>query len=308
VLHDEKAQVMSGQIVLLVDAGNSAIKHRLAYRPAQIQTTLDVIDSRWQIGPTHRTSNTDASAAALVRLWRQEIAEFATAPSSTISMSWNSVGPAAIQQMVAAAYQELTDKAAPPPWISKARITFPGARRYYDNAYDAPAQLGADRWVSGAGLAALGVMAAGESHLVVSAGTATTVDLLLQQDAMRTVFQGGWILPGIRLMHDSLRAGTRQLDYSLPQEITDAPQVPRDSESAIAHGLGLAQTALIAQLIERYEISAIWLHGGDAQRWLAYAKAFAGAALMPPITERQDLAFLGLLALWGSDSAGPQQL
>ena len=298
---------MSGQIVLLVDAGNSAIKHRLAYWPAQTQTALDVSDPRWQIGPTHRISNTDASTDSLVRLWRQEIAEFATASSSAISMSWNSVGPAAVQQCVAAAYQGLTDTAAPPPWISKARVTLSSARRRYDNAYHAPAQLGADRWVSGAGLAALGVMAAGESHLVVSAGTATTVDLLLQQDAMRTVFKGGWILPGIRLMHESLRAGTRQLDYSLPQEITDAPQVPRDSQSAIAHGLGLAQTALIGQLIERYKVSAIWLHGGDAQHWLAYAKAFAGAARMPPIIERQDLAFLGLLALWGSDSAGPQQ-
>ena len=298
---------MSGQIVLLVDAGNSAIKHRLAYCPVQTQTTPDVSDPRWQIGPTHRTSNTDASAASLVRLWRQEIAEFATASWPTISMSWNSVGPAAIQQMVAAAYQGLTDTAAPPPWISKARVTLSSARRHYDNAYHAPAQLGADRWVSGAALAALGTMAAGESHLVVSAGTATTVDLLLQQDAMCTVFQGGWILPGIRLMHDSLRAGTRQLDYSLPQEITDAPQVPRDSQSAIAHGLGFAQTALLAQLIERYKISAIWLHGGDAQRWLAYTKAFAGVSLMPPITERQDLAFCGLLALWGSDSAGLQE-
>ena len=298
---------MSGQIVLLVDAGNSAIKHRMAYCPMQAPTALDVSDTRWQIGPMHRTSNAQASAESLVMLWRQEIAEFATASSPTISMSWNAVGPAATQQMVAAAYQGLTGAVAPPSWISKARVALSSARRYYDNAYYAPAQLGADRWVSGAGLAALGVMAAGESHLVVSAGTATTVDLLLQQDAMSTVFQGGWILPGIRLMHESLRAGTRQLDYSLPQEITDVPPIPRDSQSAIAHGLGLAQTALIAQLIERYKISAIWLHGGDAQRWLAYTKAFAGVSLMPPITERQDLAFCGLLALWGSDSAGLQE-
>ena len=305
-MRDEKAQAMSGQIVLLVDAGNSAIKHRVAYCPSQTQTVPEASDPRWQMGPHHRTLNTEASAASLVRLWRKEIAELSAAGASTISMSWNSVGPAASQEMVAAAYQALTAAAAPPPWISKACVTLSGARRHYDNAYHAPAQLGADRWVCGAGLAALGVMAAGEAHLVVSAGTATTFDLLLQQDATRTVFQGGWILPGIRLMHESLRTGTRQLDYSLPQEITDAPQVPRDSESAIAQGLGLAQTALIAQLIERYKISAIWLHGGDAQRWRAYAKAFAGTARMPPITERQDLTFLGLLALWGSDSGRPQ--
>ncbi|MEY2682757.1 MAG: type III pantothenate kinase [Betaproteobacteria bacterium] len=295
---------MSGQIVLLVDAGNSAIKHCLAYCPAQ--TSPGVSDPTWQMGPNHRMLNAEADAASLVRLWREEIAKSSTGSSSTIGMSWNSVGPTAIQQTVAAAYQALTGTAPPPPWISKARVTLSGTHRSYDSAYHAPAQLGADRWISGAGLTALGVMAAGEAHLVVSAGTATTFDLLFQQDLTRTVFQGGWILPGIRLMHESLRVGTRQLDYSLPQALTNAQQVPRDSQSAIEQGLGFAQTALLAQLIERYKISAIWLHGGDAQRWLAYAKAFAGATRMPPITERQDLTFLGLLALWGRGSHGPQ--
>jgi pantothenate kinase type III len=304
VPHDEQAQAMSRQIVLLVDAGNSAIKHCVAYRPAQ--TTPGVSDPLWQMGSNHRMLNAEADAASLVRIWREEIAKFSTGSSLTIGMSWNSVGPAAIQQMVAAAYQTITAVAAPPPWISKASVTLSGADCSYDSAYHAPAQLGADRWISGAGLSALSVMAAGETHLVVSAGTATTFDLLFQQDATRTVFQGGWILPGIRLMHESLRAGTRQLDYTLPQALTNAQQVPRDSQSAIEQGLGFAQTALLAQLIERYKISAIWLHGGDAQRWLAYANAFAGAIRMPPITERQDLVFLGLLALWGSGSHGPQ--
>lgn len=299
---------MGESIIVMVDAGNSAIKHRLVVATNLLNTGGEINDSGWQTGPILRTLNTDASVAYLVRAWREQSEKLGLASPSVIGMSWISVGPAEIREMIAAAYHEFAGKKAPLPLTSKPRVTLLGGLRCYDCAYREAPQLGTDRWVCGAGLAALGVMAVGEVHMVVSAGTATTFDLLLQQDAMRTVFQGGWILPGIRLMQESLRAGTQQLDYSLPQEITDASQVPRDSESAIAHGLGLAQTALIAQLIERYKISAIWLHGGDARRWLAYAKAFAGAALMPPITERQDLAFLGLLALWGSDSAGPQQL
>ncbi len=296
---------MGDSIIVMVDAGNSAIKHRLVSAPALLNVGRGVNDSGWQMGPILRTLNTDASVASLVRIWREQSEKICLASPSVIGMSWSSVGPAAMREMIAAAYREFAGTEAPPPWTSKPRVTLSGGLRRYDSAYCEPAQLGTDRWVCGAGLAALGVMAVGEVHMVVSAGTATTFDLLLQQEQTHTVFQGGWILPGIRLMQESLRAGTRQLDCSLPQEITNASQVPRDSQSAIGQGLGLAQTALMGQLIDRYRVSAIWLHGGDTQRWLAYAKAFAGAARLPPITEQQDLAFLGLLALWSSDSGGP---
>ncbi|NBW01181.1 MAG: type III pantothenate kinase [Betaproteobacteria bacterium] len=294
---------MSGQIVLLVDAGNSAIKHCLVYCPAQ--TAIGVTDSRWQKGPIRRILNTEVSIASLVGIWREEIEKFSLAPSAAIGMSWSCVGPVAIQEMIAAAYQELAKTAAPAPELSRPYINLSGATCRYENAYRDAAQLGADRWISGAGLAALGVMDAGESHLVVSAGTATTFDLLFKKDSTRIVFQGGWILPGIRLMHEGLRGATRQLDYSLSQALADARQIPRDSQSAIEQGLGLAQTVLIRQLIEHHKITAIWLHGGDAQRWLSYAQAFIGADLRQPIVERQDLAFLGLLALRSSNSVGP---
>jgi pantothenate kinase type III len=292
-------------MIVMVDAGNSAIKHRLVAAPAVLSAGGRVNDRSWQMGPILRTCNADASVASLVRTWREQSEKLGWASPSVIGMSWSSVGPAAIREMIAAAYREFAGTEAPPSWTSKPRVTLFGGLHRYDSAYREAAQLGTDRWVCGAGLAALGVMAVGEVHMVVSAGTATTIDLLLQQEKTHTVFQGGWILPGIRLMQESLRAGTRQLDYSLPQEISDASQVPRDSQSAIEQGLGLAQTALMGQLIERYRVSAIWLHGGDTQRWLAYANAFAGAARLPPISVRQDLAFLGLLALWGSDSGRP---
>jgi type III pantothenate kinase len=71
------------------------------------------------------------------------------------------------------------------------------------NRYANPAQLGSDRW---AGLIAAWHLIGG-ACLVVSSGTATTVDALDQQGE----FIGGLILPGIAMMQQSLATETAQL-------------------------------------------------------------------------------------------------
>lgn len=71
------------------------------------------------------------------------------------------------------------------------------------NGYERPEQLGADRWAA--------LLAARDRHdgpcLVVSAGTATTIDFL-DGDG---VFRGGLILPGLALMRGALASGTAGL-------------------------------------------------------------------------------------------------
>jgi type III pantothenate kinase len=71
------------------------------------------------------------------------------------------------------------------------------------NGYTQPQRLGSDRWA--ALIAAWHDMQG--ACLVVSCGTATTVDAL----SARGEFLGGLILPGVDMMHDSLAAGTAQL-------------------------------------------------------------------------------------------------
>ena len=69
------------------------------------------------------------------------------------------------------------------------------------NAYDDPAQLGVDRWLT---LVAVRRRGAGAA-CIVDSGTATTVDVI---DG-RGVHLGGLILPGADLMRDALLGGTR---------------------------------------------------------------------------------------------------
>ena len=72
------------------------------------------------------------------------------------------------------------------------------------NGYELPAQLGSDRWA--ALIAAWNLV--GTGCLVVSCGTATTVDALSDKGE----FIGGLILPGVELMQRSLCGATAQLE------------------------------------------------------------------------------------------------
>ncbi len=70
--------------------------------------------------------------------------------------------------------------------------------------YQQPKQLGIDRWLAILGAAKL---YANKNILIVDAGTATTIDLL----SAKGQHLGGWILPGIDLMFDSLLTNTSKI-------------------------------------------------------------------------------------------------
>jgi type III pantothenate kinase len=88
---------------------------------------------------------------------------------------------------------------APRRWISS-RAEQGGVRNGYAN----PAQLGCDRW---AALIAARSIGGGAACLVVSAGTAVTVDALGRDGR----FLGGLIIPGANLMKSALAASTAGL-------------------------------------------------------------------------------------------------
>ncbi len=107
------------------------------------------------------------------------------------------------------------------------------------NTYDDPTQLGADRWA-----ALIGARAAHHGpSLVVVAGTATTINLL---DA-DGVFQGGLILPGLRMMRAALARDTAQL----PLAAGVFQSLPRNTEDAIVSGSIEAQAGAIARMYAR---------------------------------------------------------
>lgn len=127
------------------------------------------------------------------------------------------------------------------------------------NLYDSPTQLGADRWAALIGAHSLHPHAC----LVVTAGTATTVDLL----AANGDFLGGLILPGVELMQHALARGTAQL----PRANGHYSPMPRNTEDAIHSGCVQAQAGAVERMFEQIaaEPDALCLLGGGAAASIA---------------------------------------
>lgn len=129
------------------------------------------------------------------------------------------------------------------------------------NQYEQPGQLGADRWAALIG-------AWNKVHrpcLVVSAGTAMTIDML---DA-KGRFIGGQILPGKRLMQESLVSRT----HALEAEVGQVKECPLNTADAMASGIAGSLVLPIESAFRRLESwagsePACLITGGDAD-WLA---------------------------------------
>ncbi len=111
------------------------------------------------------------------------------------------------------------------------------------NAYQNPAQLGCDRFASAIAAHSLFPL---RQLLVVTCGTATTIDAVAAEGTSDGTFIGGMILPGLQLMAQSLAKNTAQLpqiaeNLSLHQLFAD------NTEQAIASGCINAQVGAIVR-------------------------------------------------------------
>lgn len=132
------------------------------------------------------------------------------------------------------------------------------------NSYQDPEELGVDRWV-----AMIGARAGTNSAcLIVDAGTAVTLDLLDPQGR----HHGGQILPGFRLMTESLGQSTSDLplvDIDTPQALRNTSGLANSTNAAIAQGvlgaiLGAVERSL-RSLTKTYAEVTVILTGGDAE-------------------------------------------
>lgn len=142
--------------------------------------------------------------------------------------------------------------------ISVQQVTARASQCGVRNAYAAPAQLGADRWAALIGAHHLGARTA----LVVSAGTAITVDALHQGD-----FLGGIILPGYRMMGSMLQQGTA----GLANDSGRFSAWPDNTADALESGRILAITGAVALLHAQLAHHAgsmpeLMVSGGDGAR------------------------------------------
>lgn len=130
--------------------------------------------------------------------------------------------------------------------------------------YGEPARLGVDRW--------LAVLAASQERmdgvLIVDCGSAITVDVLHGD-----VHQGGYIVPGLKMMHHSLFANTAQVRAASSASVTREPG--ENTEAAVNNGLSLMVTGFLLAVVTDLSRAGWWalpgthkvlVTGGDARR------------------------------------------
>ena len=121
--------------------------------------------------------------------------------------------------------------------------------------YKNPQQLGVDRW--------LAVLAAyqqfPERLLVVDAGSAITLDLVSPEGQ----HQGGYIIPGLRLMNEALQKGTEAIDVK-SNDASDLLNPGEDSQQAVNKGCLMAAVAAVEKLASQHPIRVV-VTGGDAE-------------------------------------------
>ena len=168
------------------------------------------------------------------------------------------------------------------------------------NGYREPEQLGADRWHA---LIAGCALHPGESLVIASAGTATTVDCVRATPDAAAVFVGGVIAPGVRLMRESLAQGTARL----PLARTDAAALSvhaTGTTEAIASGVHFAQVGLIENVARAFATELVQagktpphllLTGGGAQALVApLTRALRARGVVTTVALEQNLVLRGI--------------
>jgi type III pantothenate kinase len=254
----------------------------LAFALVSLVLAIDIGNSRmkWGLRGPHGwraqgvTPNVEIGALAL-RDWH-------TLPRPMRVVGVNVAGEAARVRLEA----QLARWRLTPEWIT-ASATACGVT----NRYARPAQLGADRWASlcAARRRSLADDLFPPACVVVNAGTAVTVDAL---DA-DGVFQGGFILPGLRLMLKALAENTAGLKIA-PGEVRPFPDNTAD---AITTGAMNAVCGGIEQMrrqidSRRPDCVRCYLAGGAASEIAIH--------LNPPLEVVDNLVLEGVLALAGA--------
>ncbi|MCK9987267.1 MAG: type III pantothenate kinase [Azoarcus sp.] len=214
-------------MILLIDAGNTRVKWGLFG------------DGVWQ------------GEGALEHACVGELGALAQGHAGIVRVFGSNVAGSAVADAIA---QALHGHAPAPQWLRSSAACC-GIR----NAYDQPGQLGTDRWAALIGARALHSAAC----LVVSAGTATTIDIL-DADGL---FRGGLILPGEQLMRRSLARDTAQLPFAAGRFV----DAPRNTADAIASGCLNAQAGAVERMFRHiaHDAGALCLLSGGGADTLA---------------------------------------
>jgi type III pantothenate kinase len=255
--------------MLLVDLGNSRIKWvRLAGRGLLPMHAAE--HGRWRSEDFRQALFPRARGPASAASPRRRVPVLAVC-----------VAPAVVRQRFAAAVRAATG--ASPRFVRSERATA-GVRNGYRDVW----RLGADRWVA---LIGARHCLPGRALCIADVGTATTIDLLDADGRHR----GGVILPGPRLMVDSLLHGTGGIRRRAAGPRRVASPFARDTAAALQGGALYATAGAIDRFVrEASRVAAgsevaLLLTGGGAA---AVARHLETRHRLVP-----DLVLRGLAAL-----------
>lgn len=241
-------------MLLLIDAGNTRIKWALAAQGRAAPGT-------WlESGILERQALPQLDAP-----WRGK-------PLSGVWLS--NVAGDAVQRELSRLLPTAAQGQAPALQVFRSAACIAGLR----NAYRNPAQLGSDRFASAIGARALHP---GQPLIVATCGTATTVDAVSADG----VFLGGMILPGLRLMAQSLATHTAQLP-DVAQRMGPSQPFADNTEEAIVLGCLSAQAGAIERAMNRLPGARCIISGGAAGMVAPYLG-------VPPIVV-ENLVLVGL--------------
>ncbi|EED34176.1 type III pantothenate kinase [Luminiphilus syltensis NOR5-1B] len=127
------------------------------------------------------------------------------------------------------------------------------------NAYAKPESLGVDRWMAMIGAARV----VGSPVVVIDAGSAITIDVVAR-DGLHI---GGFILPGVRMMCETLIERTGKVRY---EQLPAPSTAPGDATGAcVASGAWLAACASVNAVVADYPEYRALITGGDARAMMA---------------------------------------
>lgn len=128
------------------------------------------------------------------------------------------------------------------------------------NAYEEPRRLGVDRW-----LALIETWHRCGASIVVDCGSALTLDAVAADGR----HLGGYIVPGLEMLRESLAAGTAEVKVAEDSQAALAPG--RSTAEGVRHGILRMTVAFIRDAVVELQQGVsdtckVFITGGDAQR------------------------------------------
>ena len=155
------------------------------------------------------------------------------------------------------------------PFVATTQAFFNGV----SCAYESPSQMGVDRWLA----IIAGYLRCESPCIVIDCGSAITVDIVNGFG----VHEGGYIMPGVRLMRASLALGTKRVLFDDLSEAGVA--VGRNTAECVGSGVNYMALSLVEQLkreMRTKDIGHLFVTGGDAE---LIASLCDGVEVMPDL-------------------------